>query len=45
MLRIEGVEDKVGRIDRFTSLAEAIEHFQKLPLHCEIPIIPPHTQS
>jgi len=28
MLRVEGVEDKVGRIDRFTTLAEAIEHFQ-----------------
>lgn len=28
MLRIEGVEDKVGRIDRFTTLADAIEVFQ-----------------
>ena len=25
MLRLEGVEDKVGRIDRFTTLAEAID--------------------
>ena len=31
MLRVEGVEEKVGRIDRFTSLAEAIEDFQKQP--------------
>lgn len=29
MLRVEGVEENVGRIDRFTSLAEAIEDFQK----------------
>jgi SulP family sulfate permease len=29
MLRIEGVEEKVGRIDRFTMLADAIDHFQK----------------
>lgn len=28
LLRVEGVEEKVGRIDRFTSLAEAIEDFQ-----------------
>ena len=28
MLRVEGVEDKVGRIDRFTSLAHAIDDFQ-----------------
>ena len=28
MLRVEGVEEKTGRIDRFTSLAEAIEDFQ-----------------
>lgn len=28
MLRVEGVEEKVGRIDRFTSLAHAIEDFQ-----------------
>jgi hypothetical protein len=27
MLRVEGVEEKVGRIDRYTSLAEAIEIF------------------
>ena len=31
MLRVEGVEEKVGRIDRFTSLAEAIEDFQEQP--------------
>jgi high affinity sulfate transporter 1 len=29
MLRVEGVEETVGRVDRFTSLAEAIEDFQK----------------
>jgi sulfate permease, SulP family len=29
MLRAEGVEKKVGRIDRFTTLADAIEDFQK----------------
>lgn len=28
MLRVEGVEDKIGRVDRFTTLAAAIEHFQ-----------------
>jgi MFS superfamily sulfate permease-like transporter len=28
MLRLEGVEDRVGRIDRFTTLAEAIDSFQ-----------------
>ena len=28
MLRLEGVEEKVGRIDRFTTLAEAIEDFR-----------------
>jgi high affinity sulfate transporter 1 len=28
MLRVEGLEEKVGRIDRFTNLAEAIEHFE-----------------
>ena len=28
MLRIEGVQEKVGRIDRFTMLAEAIDDFQ-----------------
>jgi high affinity sulfate transporter 1 len=32
MLRIEGVDEAAGRIDRFTSLAEAIEDFQKQPL-------------
>ena len=25
MLRLEGVEDKVGRIDRFKTLAEAVD--------------------
>jgi hypothetical protein len=29
MLRVEGVEETVGRIDRRTSLADAIEDFQK----------------
>ena len=28
MLRSEGVEEKVGRIDRFTMLADAIDAFQ-----------------
>jgi SulP family sulfate permease len=28
MLRIEGIEEKVGRIDRFTMLADAIDAFQ-----------------
>jgi high affinity sulfate transporter 1 len=28
MLRVEGIEEKIGRIDRFTSLAQAIEAFQ-----------------
>ncbi|MEZ0254367.1 MAG: SulP family inorganic anion transporter [Chthoniobacter sp.] len=28
MLRLEGVEDKVGRVDRFTMLADAIDAFQ-----------------
>ena len=28
MLRVEGVEEKTGRVDRFTSLAEAIDDFQ-----------------
>ena len=28
MLRTEGVEEKVGRIDRFTMLADAIDAFQ-----------------
>ena len=27
--RIEGVEQKAGRVDRFTTLADAIEDFQK----------------
>ena len=31
MLRIEGVEEKTGRVDRFTSLAEAIDDFQNQP--------------
>src|SRR5215469_12555706 len=29
MLRVEGVEQKTGRIDRFKTLADAIEDFQK----------------
>ncbi|HVJ46901.1 MAG TPA: sodium-independent anion transporter, partial [Luteolibacter sp.] len=29
MLRVEGVEGKTGTLDRFTSLAEAIEGFNK----------------
>jgi MFS superfamily sulfate permease-like transporter len=29
MLRVEGVEKKIGRIDRFTTLADAIDDFQK----------------
>jgi high affinity sulfate transporter 1 len=29
MLRLEGMEERVGRIDRFTTLAEAIEGFQE----------------
>lgn len=32
MLRAEGVEEKVGRIDRFTMLADAIDHFQSRPV-------------
>ena len=28
ILRVEGVEGKVGRIDRFKTLADAIEDFQ-----------------
>jgi sulfate permease, SulP family len=32
MLRIEGVEEKVGRVDRFTSLGEAIDDFQNQTL-------------
>ena len=35
MLRVEGVEEKVGRIDRFTMLADAIDAFQK-----EVPVKP-----
>ena len=31
MLRVEGVEETGGRFDRFTSVAEAIEDFQKEP--------------
>jgi high affinity sulfate transporter 1 len=31
MLRVEGMDEAAGRIDRFTSLAEAIEDFQKQP--------------
>ena len=31
ILRIEGVEEKVGSIDRFTSLAEVIDDFQNQP--------------
>ena len=29
LLRIEGAEDRVGRIDRFETVADVIEHFQK----------------
>lgn len=29
LLRVEGLEEKVGRIDRFTMLADAVEHFQQ----------------
>jgi MFS superfamily sulfate permease-like transporter len=29
LLRIEGAEDRVGRIDRFETIADVIEHFQK----------------
>jgi sulfate permease, SulP family len=28
MLRVEGLEEKVGRIDRVTSLADVLENFQ-----------------
>jgi sulfate permease, SulP family len=28
MLRVEGLENEIGRIDRFTTLADAIEDFQ-----------------
>jgi len=27
MLRIEGIEEKIGRVDRFTMLADAIDDF------------------
>jgi MFS superfamily sulfate permease-like transporter len=33
MLRVEGVEEKVGRVDRFTTLADAIEAFQSTGQH------------
>jgi sulfate permease, SulP family len=29
LLRIEGAEGRVGRIDRFAMVADVIEHFQK----------------
>jgi SulP family sulfate permease len=29
LLRIEGAEDRVGRIDRFETVADVIDHFQK----------------
>ena len=29
LLRMEGAEDRVGRIDRFATVADVIEHFQK----------------
>jgi high affinity sulfate transporter 1 len=29
LLRIEGIEDRVGRIDRFSTVADVIENFQK----------------
>jgi hypothetical protein len=29
MLRVEGVEEKLGRIDRFTMLADAIDEFER----------------
>ena len=35
MLRLEGVETKVGRIDRFTTLAEAIDDLASLRVHVE----------
>jgi hypothetical protein len=28
LLRAEDLETKVGRIDRFTSVADAVEHFE-----------------
>jgi hypothetical protein len=33
LLRIEGAEDRVGRIDRFAIVADVIEHFQKEDAH------------
>ena len=33
MLRVEGVEEKVGRIGRFISLAEAMDEFEQQPLN------------
>jgi MFS superfamily sulfate permease-like transporter len=33
LLRIEGAEDRVGRIDRFATVADVIEHFQKEDAH------------
>jgi high affinity sulfate transporter 1 len=29
LLRMEGTEDRIGRIDRFATVADAIEHFQR----------------
>ena len=29
LVRIEGAEDRVGRIDRFSTVADVIERFQK----------------
>jgi sulfate permease, SulP family len=29
LLRIEGAENRVGRIDRFATVADVIDHFQK----------------
>ena len=29
LLRIEGAEDRVGRIDRFETVDDVIEHFRK----------------
>jgi len=31
LLRAEGLEAKVGTIDRFTSIADVVEHFQQEP--------------
>jgi SulP family sulfate permease len=33
LLRVEGLEAKVGDIDRFTSVADVVEGFQELPRH------------